>query len=794
MLAEINWNKFKAKFDRQEQSNFEWLCYLLFCKEFEKNTGISRFTNHAGIENDPIEKDGQVIGWQAKFYSTPLADNKDELIKSIDTAKERHSSLTRIIIYINQQFGQRPKGTDPKYKLEIEVRAKAKGIEIDWRSKSFFESPFVAEENFSIAQYFFGENKGILESIGEILLSSDNVLRPIRSEIKFGETAIKLDRSNFIEELKTKASKPAPIILNGGAGVGKTAVIKRLHEDAKNTAPFFVFKATEFRNITHVNQLFKNYGAISFSDFINEHKDISPKYFIIDSAERLSEIEDQSVFSAFLTELLDNGWSVIFTVRFSYLEDLRYLLKEICGASFTSLTIPHLEPEELDSLSKTYGFALPKNERLCELLRTPLYLSEYLQNYSDSQENLSYAEFRDIIWNRQIQNSAVQVGNIHRKREECFLKMAKQRVNDGSFYIKNEGYDQVALQKLAADEIIKYEASAGGYFITHDVYEEWALEKIIEQAFHQSADEPTFYRGLGNSLPIRRAFRGWLSDKLFAQDENAKRLIEFTLKSEAVESHWKDEVLVSILLSDYSNVFFEQLEKELLEDPTPSGTPAGTSKQEEGLLQKTLFLLRIACKSADEGFLRMFGITKVDAIPLQSVFTIPKGSGWNSAIAFINKHNQTFRLKHMNAILPVLDEWNKSHKEGETTRDASHIALFYFDELTQQQGHYFGSRDELKDRLTRTILNGSAEIKSELAAISEKIKTERGQERRCRYDELAEAMLSPITEGGEAARKIPKEVIKVANIYWVRPKKEEEEEEHYYGHRDMADYFVLSDG
>lgn len=58
MLVDINWNTFRTKFNNEEQSAFERLCYLLFCKEFAKDTGIFRFQNHAGIETDPIEKDG----------------------------------------------------------------------------------------------------------------------------------------------------------------------------------------------------------------------------------------------------------------------------------------------------------------------------------------------------------------------------------------------------------------------------------------------------------------------------------------------------------------------------------------------------------------------------------------------------------------------------------------------------------------------------------------------------------------------------------------------------------------
>ena len=71
-IIKINWNIFKAKFYDKEQKSFEKLCYLLFCNEFNINTGIFRYKNQAGIETEPIEYDDKLIGFQAKFYETKI--------------------------------------------------------------------------------------------------------------------------------------------------------------------------------------------------------------------------------------------------------------------------------------------------------------------------------------------------------------------------------------------------------------------------------------------------------------------------------------------------------------------------------------------------------------------------------------------------------------------------------------------------------------------------------------------------------------------------------------------------
>ena len=104
-MQEINWNIFKAKFNGKEQSSFEWLCFLLFCKEFKKHIGISRFKNQAGVETNPININGEKVGWQAKFYDTKLSGHKEDFITTINMAKNRHPEINKIIFYTNQDFG-----------------------------------------------------------------------------------------------------------------------------------------------------------------------------------------------------------------------------------------------------------------------------------------------------------------------------------------------------------------------------------------------------------------------------------------------------------------------------------------------------------------------------------------------------------------------------------------------------------------------------------------------------------------------------------------------------------------
>ena len=776
-ITEINWDIFKAKFYGKEQKSFEWLCYLLFCNEFNINTGIFRYKNQAGIETEPIEYDDKLIGFQAKFYETKINENKDDIKDSIKKAKEKSPRLNKILFYINREFSEsRKKGQkEPKYKTDIEDYAKSKEIEIEWRSRSFFESPFVCKENADITQHFFSIDKSVIDFTDELIQHTKSILTPINSKIKFENDEIKIDRSQVIENLKTILNESSMVILSGEAGVGKTAVVKDFYEQIKEVIPFFVFKAIEF-NIPNINQLFADYGHFTLFDFIKKHQDINEKYIVIDSAEKLSDIKYQEVFQEFLSALINNNWKVIFTTRYRYLDDLKFQFIEVYHLNFQLINIEKLNTTEVTELSKKHDFNLPTSERLLGLLKVPFFLNEYLKNYQSLNKTIDYSAFRDLIWNKQILKSSYHKNNIHIRREECFLKIAKKRAEEGQLFVKIDDCDGVVLQALGLDEIIQYDSNAGGYFITHDVYEEWALEKIIEREFIKSEGYKDFFDTIGSSLPIRRAFRSWLSEKLFNNQNEVKFLIEDSISDNEIKNFWKDEILVSVLLSEYSEIFFHLFENKLLEE-----------KQQ--FLMRIIFLLRIACKEIDEDFLKLLGLQKTEGITLKTLFTKPKGNGWDCIIDFIHQHKEKFGVQNINVVLPLLDDWNSKNKEGETTKKTSQIVLYYYEEIQKNGG--FRYNDDKKGQLIRVILQGASEIKEELKNIFDEVINTNQTSHRDKYYELVRTILTSLADSFEVIRSLPKYVIKLADLFWFQtPKKEGR----YFDARvGVEKYFCLSE-
>lgn len=801
MIVEPNWGAFSAKFNGKEQKAFEWFCSLLFSKEHKQPIGPLRYFNQAGIEEDPITVGSDVIGWQAKFVAK-LSAQAETLKKAIDDAKSQNPSLTHIFFYVSADFApsRTPGAKEPKYKTELEDHARSKGVSITWRTRNFFEKPFVCEENANIARYFFTNEKSTIDLIQELSRHTEAILNLIRSEIASNGAVIKIDRSPLVARLKETLRQSPVVIVCGEAGVGKTAVVKDFHTQLAAVAPLFMFKATEFRALTNVNQLLKDYGDFTLSDLIQEFGSSDDKYIVIDSAEELSSIEHPEVFQEILSTLRSAGWKVLFTTRLSYLEDLERTLIHVYGVSFKPLTVENLTTGELTQFAEDYQFVLPENDRLSKLLQNPFYLNEYLRDYPRGQTKIGYSEFREAMWYTRIAKTSDTRNNLHRKREQCFLDIARKRAMTGSFFVSVDGADE-ALPQLEADEIIKYDPSAGGYFVAHDIYAEWALDKIIERAFHTALTFEQFYETIGSSLPMRRAFRSWLSEKLLSDDDAAKRLIETTIDTAAIERHWRDEVIVAAMLSPYADVFVSYVSGKLLSLPDKSIEDVRSSravrsfsvriKYEDRLLTKLLLLLRIACKDIDHELLRAFG---AKSHVLAHLFAKPKGAGWHSVIAFISEHKNELGLEYMNLVLPVLDEWNRYNKQSVTTKHAAQLALFYYRELAKDDGHFpYGTNDDTKEQLVRAIFNGAAEIAEELKAIFTRMIADGHASRRTTYHELAMAALGDATDTGIIAKHLPTELLALADFYWVyTPPKERDA--WYSGRSDieMEAYFDLA--
>ncbi len=734
-MIKPNWDIFKAKFSENPQDNFEWFCYILFCKEFKHEKGIFRFKNQAGIETNPIQIGCELVGFQSKFYTDSLSNHKDELLTTIKTTKENHADITKIIFYTNSEFGNGVGGKDPIAKTESEQAAECLGIKLEWKVKSYFESPFVCVDNENIAKHFFTLDKSIFDLIENLNSHIENILTEIQTNIVFNIQTIKIVRTHELTEIKN--NKQQVLVLSGTGGVGKTALIKKLYKETKGQSPFYLFKATEFE-LRCINDFFKNYD---FQDFVNAHQEDENKTIIIDSAEKLLDLNNTDPFKKFLYILIRNNWKIIFTTRDNYIDTLNTDFFEIYNIDPVNIALQNLDKNQLQDLSKKYSFQLPKDDKLFELIKNPFYLSEYLKYYK-VEEELDYKGFKSKLWKKNITKNSPP-------RSECFQNIAFLKSNARSFFVTPHCESSV-LNELIKDGVLGYEEDKG-YFITHDIYEEWALEKIIKKEFSKKDDNQVFFNEIGQSLPIRRSFRNWISEQLLLENNQVKIFIEEVIGDDNINQSWKNEILVSILLSDYSDYFFKNFKDLLLAD-------------NQELLKKATFWLRIACKEVDDDFFKQLGVKNIDLSTLKYVLTKPKGNGWKSLIKFVFDNFKKIRVENLHFILPVINDWNDKFKKGETTKFSSLIALRYYQSIIEKDV-YFSRDDDVKNRLFQTILYGSSEIKDELEKVFEEILKNKWKNHGYPFYDLSKTILTKL-EGISVAQVLPEYILQLANLFW----------------------------
>lgn len=740
----MNWAIFKLKYHNQETSAFEEMSYLLFCAEFKNRIGLFRYKNQTGIETEPIDNDGKISGFQSKYYTTSIADNKKDIIDSITKAKSKNKQLDELYLYVNQELSESSTKDQkkPKYQLDIENAANELEISIQWRVPSHFELQLSLPENKYINDLFFELDSTEGDLIDEINQHNDNILQAIQTEITFGDKQIKIDRSSVIESIVNASQQKKNIIISGEGGCGKTAIFKEFYYSYFKKIPICVFKANEL-NVNHINDIFHIDHKFTFAQFLNAYKDEPLKIFVIDSAEKLAEISSNDILTTLIQKLKENAWNIIFTTRYAYLNDLTFHIKENYQLPFNVNDISLIGTEELESIANEFKFSLPENQKFVERLRNLFYLREYVQQYSNINRRENYKEFIDLLWKKRIQNT-VQKDNLHLEREKCIISIAKQRCETGRFYINADSLPQSALFQLKQDEILGYDDTHCGYFITHDIYEEWTLNKIVSRSFLNASTTKEFIDDLGNSLPIRRAFRLWLSDHLSEKSKEIESFVQGAFTNAEVIQFWKDEILVSVLLSDYSEVFFKFFEEEII---------ANDFK----ILKRILFLLRIAC---------------TDISANQNIEIIkPKGKGWEEVIALIHKHKSDFFDSNLKLVLPVLSDWCEFNKKGLTTKYAGLLALSIIQKTETEENFYI--QDIAEENILKVVFNTANELKSELKEIFDKVINNKWTVHRDPYNGFCSKILEKPYIAIEIIKTLPLSIIQLCDLFWQKqPKKQ----------------------
>lgn len=240
-MVKPDWKLFETKFSENPQKNFEWFCYLLFCKEFNQSYGIPRLYNQPGIETFPVEYDNEVIGWQAKYFSSKI--NKDDVLDSVKKAIEKYPKITKLILFSNQEWHPNKDGNYPRGRQEILEFCNSHNLKIEERFTSYFEK--IASDNnyYDITSFFFTNIQESREKILKVIKSQCIQDLPHYKDLYEKKIYIKKEDNeifskhsvnpliDFFEEklLSTKFEEMPNFFLKGVAGIGKSLEMKKTY-------------------------------------------------------------------------------------------------------------------------------------------------------------------------------------------------------------------------------------------------------------------------------------------------------------------------------------------------------------------------------------------------------------------------------------------------------------------------------------------------------------------------------------------------------------------------------------
>lgn len=307
----------------------------------------------------------------------------------LDTVKANYPKLNKIIFYTNQEWGEsKEENKVPKGKLEIEAKARELHIEIDWRTSSYFDSPFVSLENKEIASYFFNKDDNFLKELDQLKLSTKRIMEQIKNKIDYKANEISLERDNIFKFLEESIEANEITLLTGESGVGKTALIKKYYEKNILSSYIFIIRAEQLSELKDVQELFNN-NFYRILTFYKNYEKFKKKVIIIDSLEKLNE-SNKSLFNDLLYELKD--WKIVCTLQEEYLRDIKNKFFE--DKSTNDIKLKRLELKELEKLALENKFLLPEGDnKTLDLIRIPFYLNEYLDSKLNEQ-----MDFKQNIW------------------------------------------------------------------------------------------------------------------------------------------------------------------------------------------------------------------------------------------------------------------------------------------------------------------------------------------------------------------------------------------------------------
>jgi len=434
-----------------------------------------------------------------------------------------------------------------------------------------------------------------------------------------------IPRSQCVTQVLAGFDQRQLVIVSGGPGVGKSAVIAELAPLLRESSPLFFFRADELDEPSLAGVQSLNGMPDAVSSMASILCSGTPTVFI-DSLEKALEGRNPGALEELLMLVRRNKTARLCVTTRSYALNALYSLF-LSEFSYQVVDVPLLTNAEISAA--VAGTALEdiaaKDEGVREVLRAPYYL-RLAFNYTSAGAVLPIAagnDLRLLLWIERVAPSRSLPAGLAARRRAAFDDVCYARTERFAQFI-DAPKDVEAVASLVQDAVLTKDAT-DRVAPAHDVLEDWSLFFRAEREVRGTErDWGMLFSKLGSHAGMRRALRTWTAQRSAEGDADAYALLEAVLRQDStIPQLWRDEVAIGLLRSERVKELVAKL-------------GSSVSLDSASLLQRLSHLLRVACK----------GPTSIDyssladdpgnkEIVLRIGMAAPVGKAWDVVIGLV---------------------------------------------------------------------------------------------------------------------------------------------------------------
>ncbi|KVV23129.1 hypothetical protein WK78_22010 [Burkholderia cepacia] len=441
-----------------------------------------------------------------------------------------------------------------------------------------------------------------------------------------------IPRSQCIAEVLVGFDERQLVIVTGGPGVGKSAVIAELAPLLRESGPMFFFRADELDepSLGAVQSLSGMPDVVlGMASLLSSGRPT----VVIDSLEKALEGRSPGALEELLALIRRNKRVRLCITTRTYALNALYSLF-LSDFSYQIVDVPLLTDAQISEVAA--GTALEdiaaKDNGVREVLRAPYYL-RLAFNYTAAGAPLPPVAgngMRLRLWTERVAPSKGLPAGLAARRRAVFDEVCYARTERFAQFVDAPN-DFEAVASLVRDAVLAKDAT-DRVAPAHDVLEDWSLFFRVEREVRSSErDWGALFGKLGTHAGMRRALRIWTAQRSIEGDGDAYALLDAALRQDsAVPQLWRDEVAIGLLRSERVNEIFIKL-------------ASSVSFDGANLLQRLSHLLRVACK----------GPTSIDyssvaddpgsrEIMLRLAMAAPIGEAWDVIIRLVAKAFPSF--------------------------------------------------------------------------------------------------------------------------------------------------------